>query len=323
MRCSMPEVFLRENDEFYSAFDKHYKALYVKVFDCSDRSRINISSGDDSGVCKYCGRGEGETTFKKVSHAIPMALSNRTLIDSLECDQCNKHFADYLEDSFLKFTLPHRIVNTIRGRSNPKYRNENFEITFTERGQIKIDFFEGGAERPGVETVEGDHYIRLPFVRQSYRPIAVYKMFTKMALALMPVAESSRLAPLKEWILNKDHARLFSGVPVIQYEFQGTFDPDIIKCGLFKVKEDFEAVYFRYVFVLVFGNLQYCVVIPDPATEQGVSKTMLVFPALVERGMVEECGAPAVEKMYFESEEIVRGEEVCISMHFATREELN
>jgi hypothetical protein len=148
-------------------------------------------------------------------------------------------------------------------------------------------------------------------------------MFVKIALALMPAGESSSLKILTQWILNKNHTRIFSGVPVLQYEFQGAFDPNKLKCGLFKVRDEFEGVYFKYVLVLVFGNLQYSVVVPDPASEKDVSKTMLAFPALVDKSSVVECGVPAFEHIYFDSEENVKGEKVEIIMFFGAREKID
>ncbi|WPX21043.1 hypothetical protein RHM58_14990 [Pseudomonas sp. 10S4] len=162
-----------------------------------------------------------ETTFANDSHAIPLALGNHTLLDTLECDQCNKHFSVYLEDSFSKFTLPHRIVNTIRGRSKPKYKDKDFEITFSSRGNIEVNILEEGVGKIDFEAVETGHLLKYTFTRQTYRPVAVYKMFVKIALALMPDVDRSRLGLLKQWVLSKDHTRMFSGVPVLQYEFQG------------------------------------------------------------------------------------------------------
>jgi hypothetical protein len=316
----MPKTFIMENDELFSNFKKHYDALFFKVFDSTDRGVIDLSQGVDNKVCKYCGKDKGGTTFRNESHAIPLALGNHTLVDSLECDKCNKHFSDYLEDSFLKFTLPHRIINTIRGRKNPKYKDEFFEITFSSRGNIEVNILQEEAGQINLEAVETGHLLKYTFTRQAYRPVAVYKMFVKIALALMPDVDRSRLELLKDWILSEDHTRMFSGVPVLQYEFQGTFNPERLKCGLFKVKDEFEGVCFKYILVLVFGNLQYSVVIPDPMSEQDVSKTLLAFPALLGRAIIEECGEPNYEHLHFESEEIVKGEKVDICMHFEKRE---
>ncbi|MFL1478263.1 HNH endonuclease [Pseudomonas grimontii] len=319
----MQKKFILENDEIFSNFKKYYGALYFKVLDSTDRGVINLSQGVDAKVCKYCGKGRGETTFRNESHAIPLALGNHTLVDSLECDKCNKHFSDYLEDSFLKFTLPHRIINTIRGRKNPKYKDEFFEITFSSRGNIEVNILKEGVGQIDLEEVETGHILKYTFTRQAYRPVAVYKMFVKIALALMPDTDRSRLELLKNWILAKDYTRMFSGVPVLKYEFQGAFNPERLKCGLFKVKDEFEGVYFKYILVLVFGNLQYSVVIPDPISEENVSKTLLAFPALLDRATIEECGEPSYEHLHFESEEVVKGEKVDICMLFEKRETMD
>lgn len=316
----MSEEFFIENDELIKGMRSYYDVIFFKILDSTERAVIDVSGNRTTENCRYCGKGPGETKFKSVSHAIPMLLGNRTLIDRLECDACNNHFSIYLEDGFSKYTLPHRIVNTIRGRKNPKHKDDSFEITFLERGEIRVNVLPGGESRFEAVSVDGGHQLKYTFTRQAYRPITVYKMFVKMALALMPDDEFQQLNELREWILSKDHTRIFSGVPVAQWEFQGFFDPGKLRCGLFKVKDVFENQYFKYVLVINFGNLQYNVVIPDPLSERETPKTMLDFPALVDRDNVEASGAPSYNHIYFESVDVVKDESVDIFMFFETIE---
>lgn len=312
----MSEEFFLENDERLKDVESIYDVLYVKALDSTVQLVIDISRERPTRNCRYCGKGPGETTFKTVSHAIPMSLGNQTLIDRLECDACNNHFSIYLEDGFSKYTLPHRIFNTIKGRKNPKHKDEGFEISVSGRGNISVNVLAGGEPRFETVSVDGGHRLKCNFPRQSYRPITIYKMFVKIALALMPDIEFRQLDELREWILNKDHTKMFSGVPVAQWEFQGFFDPSKLRCGLFKVKTEFEAQYFKYVLVINFGNLQYNVVIPAPLSEREARKTMLDFPALIDRDSVEACGAPSYSHIHFDSNEIVRGESVDMYMFF-------
>ena len=315
----MPKDFLSENDDRFYKFREHYSELFFKVLHATESSRIDLGYGADKTErkrCRYCRKVEGDTTFRKESHAIPITLGNRTLIDSLECDECNNHFSVYLEDSFSKFILPHKIINTIRGRGNPKYSDEDVEIAVRGKGDININVLAGSKVGWGFETLENGHRLKLDFTRQSYRPIAVYKMFVKIALALMPDAEMSKLDLLRQWILSKEHIGYFSGVPVTQWEFQGNFDPCELKCGLFKVKDEFKDDYFTYTLVLVFGNLQYCVVVPDPALDRNVRKTMLNFPVLIDARTVENCGVPSFKRLYFDSGEVVRKEKISLFMTF-------
>lgn len=316
----MSEEFFVENDERMERLRSCYDVLFFKTLDSTEQLVIDVSRQRTTKTCRYCGKDPNETTFKSVSHAIPISLGNRTLIDRLECDVCNNHFSIYLEDGFSKYTLPHRIINTIRGRKNPKHKDEGFEITFSGRGDIRINVLTGGESRFETVSVDGGHQLKCNFPRQPYRPITVYKMFVKMALALMPDVEFRQLGELREWILNKDHARIFSGVPVAQWEFQGFFDPSKLRCGLFKVKGKFADQYFKYILVINFGNLQYNVVIPDLSSERELCKTMLDLPALVDRDSVETCGVPSYSHIHFDSDEVVRGESIDIYMLFETKE---
>jgi hypothetical protein len=67
--------------------------------------------------CRYCLRQEPATCFKKIAHAIPECLGNRTLISHDECDHCNDRFSQTIEDHLDKFTQPLRTVLGIKGRN--------------------------------------------------------------------------------------------------------------------------------------------------------------------------------------------------------------
>lgn len=52
--------------------------------------------------CRYCG---SSGPFRKVAHAVPELIGNRTIISNDECDGCNERFARSLEDHLGKFLL--------------------------------------------------------------------------------------------------------------------------------------------------------------------------------------------------------------------------
>ena len=312
----MTEEFFLENNERLKDVESFYDALFVKALDSTEQLVIDVSRERQTKNCRYCGKGPGETTFRTESHAIPISLGNRTLIDRLECDACNNHFSIYLEDGFSKYTLPHRVFNTIKGRKNPKHKDDGLEISVSGRGNISVNVLADGEPRFETVSVDGGYQLKCTFLRQSYRPVTIYKMFIKMALALMPDAEFRQLGELREWILNKNHTKMFAGVPVAQWEFQGFFNPSKLRCALFKVKKEFEIQYFKYILVVNFGNLQYNVVIPDPSSESGTRKTMLDFPAMIGRDNVEAFGVPNYSHIHFDNDKIVKGEFVDMYMFF-------
>ena len=57
-------------------------------------------------------------------------------------------------------------------------------------------------------------------------------------------------------------------------------------------------------------------VVPDPALDRNVRKTMLNFPVLIDARTVENCGVPSFKRLYFDSGEVVRKEKISLFMIF-------
>ena len=79
--------------------------------------------------CRYCLRQEPATCFKKIAHAIPECLGNRTLISHDECDHCNDRFSQTIEDHLDKFTQPLRTVLGIKGKNGvPVFKSRDGKL---------------------------------------------------------------------------------------------------------------------------------------------------------------------------------------------------
>lgn len=122
------ESFIRWNNTRLAAQLERYE-LDEYVIDSPAQPKVHLGRGEPLR-CRYCDQSAPQTTFREVSHAIPMFLGNKTIIDLLECDRCNHHFSSYLEDSFANYTLPYRPFQRTRGRGGvPVYKDKNFRVS--------------------------------------------------------------------------------------------------------------------------------------------------------------------------------------------------
>lgn len=152
-------------------------------------------------TCRYC-QGSADTTFKNVSHAVPEAFGNRSLISLDECDRCNKDFSETFEHDFDNFTRPMRTMLRIKGKRVPSFKTKD------ERARIDYDaknnrflIMEKGEQIICTtdEANKSRHYV-LPC--QSYKPMGVYRCLVKMALAIMPMDELRLFDVARRWILD-------------------------------------------------------------------------------------------------------------------------
>lgn len=236
-------------------------------------------------VCRYCGKSCPEVSFANVSHAFPEQIGNKKLVDLLECDQCNAHFAVHVEDHFGKWSLPSRSMTRIKGKKNkiPTYQSgdEKFRVD-AKAGQLNIALREGD-ER--VEFDEDAKSIRMTFERQSYVPMAVFKCFVKMALAAMPEPEASECAHLKEWVLQKTHTyESFPFKPLMLYTqfIAGPLPNDKVSYTILRRKPGVSNCPYM-MFVLSYANFVYQISLPMPRQDnligaEPVSMQVSYFP---------------------------------------------
>lgn len=269
-------------------------------------------------VCRYCGKNENSTTFRDESHAIPIFLGNKTIIDELECDHCNHHFGDHLENSFAAYTHPHRPFQRIRGRNGiPKYKAPFLEVWAADQSNLVICV--DGEDGIGALEVEGKNQLRFKVKRQPYYPTAIHKMLIKMALAMMPDDDHRLFDYLKPWLLSKNHQPSFSGsVPVIEWGISGGVNPNKITCIVAKVREAFKETTYRYQFIFQYGNFQYQLVIPLP-DEYDQQKTFVYAPLFLHEEHFRLFGPPDYQEKHFDSPDRVHGEELRILLQYSDK----
>ncbi|WP_338522398.1 SEC-C metal-binding domain-containing protein [Pseudomonas batumici] len=318
------EVFMRTRAENFTQGNLARKDFFSKRY--SVISHYFIRSPRDEPVhlgshskreCRYCGRTEVETSFKNESHALPMFIGNKVIFDCNECDECNSHFGKYLEDSFSKYAQPHLVFSRIRGRGIPKYKSNDLKVSADAERNLSIYLDPDGFD---LHVDKERKLLTYSLVRQSYYPIDVYKMFVKIALAVMPERKLENLENLKKWLLRKDREYYFTGdLPVVEWKIPGPRDPDKLWCTLYEVVPEYAGECYRHILVLGFGCFQYQVIIPTDAVPG--NRGFAVAPVMVSDEFVSKYGAPGYSQIDFISNEIKRGEKVEISLTYEAVEE--
>jgi len=310
------EKFIEFNEKRGRALTERY---VLHVFNVFSPTQLKRRLGHKQPkVCRYCGKDERSTTFREESHAIPIFLGNKTIIDELECDQCNHHFGDHLENSFAAYTHPHRPFQRIRGRNGiPKYKAPDLEVSAVDQSNLVICVGDKG----GVDAleVEGKNQLRFQVVRQPYYPTAIHKMLIKMALAMMPDDDHRQFDYLKPWLLSKNHKPGLSGsVPVIEWGISGGVNPNKITCIVAKVREAFQESTYRYQFIFQYGNFQYQFVIPLP-DECGHRKDFVYAPVFLPDEHFRVFGPSDYQEKHFNSPDRVRGEKFSILLQYSDK----
>lgn len=259
-------------------FDDRYDQLKAQHF--NPQSDIVKLGEGQAKICRYCNETK-DSLFSNISHAFPEQIGNKKLVDLLECDSCNKHFATMVDDHFGKWSLPTRSTGRIKGKKNkvPSYRSAD--------QKFRIDYRAGGLK---IEVREGDERVKfnseakemqLQFERQPYVPMAIFKSFVKMALAVMPEPEANECAHLKNWILETTHTfESFPYKPLILFTqfVPGPLPNDKVTYCVLRRKAGISDCPYL-LFVLQYANNVYQIALPMPLQDvpEGLATVQLSY----------------------------------------------
>ncbi len=265
---------IRDTLAFYN--DNYESLTYTQKI--QDSLKIRLCS-EIPKSCRYCGKGENKVSFKTECHVLLEALGNRRLFAEDECDNCNGLFGRSIENHFGKWSLPFRTVSCVKGkRGFPKMaRDPYWRIESSPAGlniSMREDWKIGHVDEP-------NKIVCLDLLRDPYVPIAVYKTFVRMALALMPREELKNFQQVVTWILCEDHTVqlnnccskiLYSLIPQIA-------PPDTVSASLSRrFTNDLNSPYM--VFVLCFSNYVFQACLPAPESLQNRNFSVTFSPLL-------------------------------------------
>ena len=139
--------------------------------------------------CRFCERAAPQAIFEEPPLAVPEFLGNSVLISRDICDDCAASFRESVEADLERFT------HSFRGGLTPRSNGESARI--------------------GPFGTQATHRLVMVVPTRPFVPIAVFKGFARMALAIMPEGELQAFEDAIEWVGNPDHefdARVFHGL---------------------------------------------------------------------------------------------------------------
>ena len=307
---------MTSNEPALQFYETHYDLIENWVVRPGDK----VMLGDKSNrVCRFCGKSRPEVTFKKVAHAIPESLGNKSIESAYECDICNSEFGDGIENDLGNWSKPMRTMSRIRGKSgvptlkkgglHPGWRIEHGKLGF------EIQTYEND---PIYELDEVSKTVTFTLKRDPYTPVAVLKAFMKIGLTLLPDDEVENFPHLMKWIQHPEHTQKFAeSFPVIHTFLPGPRPNDVLAAILLRRKPSFKDIPYMYL-VLGYGQEAYQIQLPSEkhdAAMKGNSMTILPFP-VPELEEQERYGRPRARLLNLTSCETIRGDTVSIKMRY-------
>lgn len=188
--------------------DKGENSNFFRVF--NEQSSLHpsekIYKGDSQKkICRFCGRNEAETKFKKKDHIIPEFMGNKLHFSNYECDDCNAYFGN-LEDSLSNFAGVLNSLSTVKGKrgySKFKDKKDDIEIFANSKDEI-IARTEKAEEEYGIIRNIENGTITIEANQPSYIPLDAYKALVKIGLYMLPEDEVKNYAKAFEWIRSEN-----------------------------------------------------------------------------------------------------------------------
>lgn len=270
-------------------------------------------------VCRFCARRPPEVTFRKVAHAIPEALGNKSIESTYECDECNEGFGKGIENDLGNWSKPMRTFARIRGKNGVPTLKKGGD------GGWRIEY---GSDGFNIKSYEADpvheldvtqRRITFHLKRDSYTPVAVLKAFLKIGLTLIPDEEVENFKDVMAWVRCSDHSRPFADQLPLIYTFQpGPMPNDLIAVFLLRRREGVEDVPYLYL-VIGYGNEVFQIALPSEIHDRSLNgKTLEIipFPAPGASSDPALYGPNRVRVLNLTGRDVVKGEQVPLQLGF-------
>ena len=145
--------------------------------------------GRERRHCRFCERGEPATSFGTEMMPVPEFLGLAAPLARHECDECRAQFRTTLDDAFVAFYEPFRLLPTVRGLAAfPSYSWDRWDL---------------GPNPACWSRADGTETLVLPSA--GHVPIAAFKFLVRLALAALPETDIDEFAATLEWVGNPDH----------------------------------------------------------------------------------------------------------------------
>ncbi|MEQ1929892.1 MAG: hypothetical protein ABL957_05075 [Parvularculaceae bacterium] len=222
--------------------------------------------GDESQICRFCQRTKPAVTFKKNAHAISELLGNGVLLTKSECDECNARFG-LLEADLGAFTLAERLAGQVLGK-------KGVPSAKTTAGFSRIDFkhdqgyvIENNIGDPIAELDAKAKTLKIKGRPQGYRPLAVFKAFTKMAVTLLADEDLPNVSRALRW-LRADGLTIDQIDDGTRYTCIKGYTPGLSPFRQTQVlilkRKRADVLGPGIIFVVMFGGTSYQIIVPSP-----------------------------------------------------------
>jgi hypothetical protein len=111
------------NEEFEATIGNTLKKYNLRAF-----GTIRTFIGNKTNrKCRFCGKNEEQTTFKRKAHAISEGLGNKKVFLFDECDECNDKFSVEIEPDLINYFSIFRTFYDVKGKGgSKKIKGKNF-----------------------------------------------------------------------------------------------------------------------------------------------------------------------------------------------------
>jgi hypothetical protein len=159
-------------------------------------SRIHIGEREKSKkICRFCGKGEPNVSFRKKAHAISEALGNKGIVCNEECDDCNSRFGDGIETDLIAFLSLYRAFFGIKGKGGgtPKLKGKNFSLKKSEEGEVNFQIISDDSDSGLPERIEAH-------TNDKVSQQNIYRALCKYVLSVIPNEYLVSLDQCLHWV---------------------------------------------------------------------------------------------------------------------------
>jgi hypothetical protein len=255
-------------------FEQNYQEFrYVQH---ENSRKVSVPGAD---TCRYCDKKEPEVAFTDECHVLTHSIGNRRLFAEDECEKCNKFFGKTIEDDFGKWSLPYRVMSSVKGKDGyPTLKRDGWRIDATENG-FEIQMF---VNHEIAEVDEETKTTFLPLPRDAFTPINVYKAFVRMAMSMLPRTELDEFKDLLTWLQNPDPTVPFLNQCTKLLVSQYPVFPELnsVAAFVYRRKTSNKSMP-NMIFVLAFANYAFqCFISAPKNTQNQADLEVIVHPFL-------------------------------------------
>jgi len=278
-------------------------------------------------VCRFCGKKNPDTYFRKDAHLIPQLLGNKKLLSDHECDSCNKLFGIQYEDNLANFLGVARTLSMNQGQNGiPKFVSPDKSISIKEEVKNSKSFIFNESEGSGSIDYSNANSTIITAIKHSYIPLSVYKAILKVAISLIDdkLEDYSRTIEflmtnkLDKFIQNNPLIglhRYFIPGPSLEFPMSFSFIKNISS------QEEKNLVPSRAV-VICFQNWVYQIFIPFDSKDEHferVGKEIIrpILPPFIDKKWILTYGKPKPEWVDLSSNSKVKGQKDILTLRKA------